>query len=89
MVKNLLCNPGDAGVIPRQGNKTLHAMEQLSATTTEPMHSGPCVPQLERPLAATTEVHVPQLERVHVLQLRPNQIRPDQSLSCVRLFVTP
>ena len=89
MVKNLLCNPGDAGVIPGQGNKTSHAMEKLSATTTEPMHSGPCVPQLERPLAATTEDHVPQPEKVHVLQLRPNQIKSDQSLSRVRLFVTP
>ena len=40
VVKNLPCNAGDAGSTPGPGTKIPCAMEQLCATTTEP------VPQL-------------------------------------------
>ena len=38
VVKNLPCNTGDIGLIPRQGTRIPHAMEHLSphATNTEP-----------------------------------------------------
>ena len=39
VVKNLPCNSGDVGLIPGQGTKIPHAMDQLSphATTSEPV----------------------------------------------------
>ena len=39
VVKNLASNAGDAGLIPGQGTKIPHAIEQLSqrASTTEPL----------------------------------------------------
>ena len=40
VVKNLLSNAGESDLIPGQGTKIPHAMEQLCplATTTEPLH---------------------------------------------------
>ena len=40
MVENVPCNAGHMGLIPAQGIKTPHAMEQLSpyATTRESVH---------------------------------------------------
>ena len=38
VVASLLCNAGDAGLIPSRGTKIPHATEQLN-----------CVPKLERP----------------------------------------
>ena len=73
MVKNLPSNAGVIGSIPGGGTKIPQAAGPLSprATTTEPMQSGACVPQLEISLCATTrEAHV--LQRSHVLQLKPN-----------------
>ena len=55
VVKNLPTNAGDVNSIPDQGTKIPHAREQLSpqATTTEPMCSEACAPQLERSPSAT------------------------------------
>ena len=46
VVKNLLCNAQDTGLIPGQGTNIPHATKQLSpgATTTKR-----CMPQLESP----------------------------------------
>ena len=51
MIENLPHNAGDEGLIPSWKTKIPHAMEQLSPhpATTEPAHSGACVPQLESP----------------------------------------
>ena len=45
MVKNILCNAGDTGLIPSQGPKIL--LPALGSPTTEPMGSGALVSQLE------------------------------------------
>ena len=57
VVKNPPCNAGDVSSIPGQATKIPQAEGQLSvqATTTEPVCSGACVPQLESPCATTTE----------------------------------
>ena len=58
VVKNLPSNAGDAGSIPGRGTKIPHAAGQLSlcATTTEPLCSRACMPQLERsPCTATKD----------------------------------
>ena len=34
MIKNMPCNKGDVGLIPGQGTKIPHAVEQLSPRTT-------------------------------------------------------
>ena len=49
MVKNLPCNAGDTGSIPRQGTRIPHAMEQLSphATNTEPTYQCAATKDLE------------------------------------------
>ena len=49
MVKNLPCSAGDGALIPGQETKIPHATEELNlhTATTEPPHSGSCVPQLE------------------------------------------
>ena len=68
VVKNPPSNAGDTGFIPARGTKIPHATGQLSpwpqllsmrATTTEPMCSGACGPQLER------EVCTPQQKIPH------------------------
>ncbi|TEA35916.1 hypothetical protein DBR06_SOUSAS810017, partial [Sousa chinensis] len=50
VLKNPSSNAGDTGSIPGWGTKIPHATGQLSlcATTTEPVLSGACKPQLER-----------------------------------------
>ena len=56
VVKNPPSNAGDAGLIPGRETKIPHAVGQLSprATTTEPVRSGGCAPQVERsPCTAT------------------------------------
>ena len=47
----------DMGSIPGQGTKIPYASEQLNppAATTEPAHSGACVPQLESPCTAVKD----------------------------------
>ena len=57
MIKNPPSNAGDVGLIPGQGTKISHAVEQLSlrATTTEPVRSGAREPQLERSPGASTK----------------------------------
>ena len=55
VLKNSPCNAGELGLVPGWGTKISHAVEQPSPcdATTEPVHSGACVPQLESPCAAT------------------------------------
>ena len=57
MVENPPANAGDVGSIPGQGTKIPHAVEKLSpcAATTEPVHSGARMPQLERSLCSATK----------------------------------
>ena len=50
MVKNLLSNAGDAGLIPGQGTKNPHVAEQLSQCTTRELE-----PQIERLCITVTE----------------------------------
>ena len=59
VVENLSCNAGDAGSIPGRGTKIPYDTRQLSphATTREPMHSGPHVPQLQSPRALEPARH--------------------------------
>ena len=59
-VKNLPCNGGDAGLIPGQGTKIPHIVEQLSpnAATPEPTHHN--------------EPSQMKQQRSHVSQLRPD-----------------
>ena len=57
VLENSLCNAGEVGLIPGQGTKIPHAVEQPVPrdATTEPVHPGACVPPLESPCAATEE----------------------------------
>ena len=67
MVKNTPSNVGGAGSIPGQETKIPHVVGQLSphAATTEPMHFGVLVPQLEKsPHAAIKNQHSP-LQNTH------------------------
>ena len=52
VVENLSTNKGDTVSIPDLGSKIQHVEQQLSPhdATTEPVPSGACMPQLERPV---------------------------------------
>ena len=65
VVINLLSNAGDMGLIPSQGTKISYAVGQFSphTSTMDPMWSGACVSQLEKP------VHLNK--KFHMLQLKP------------------
>ena len=58
VIKNLPSIAGDVGSIPRQGAKIPRATRQLNphSATTEPVHSGAHVPQLEISPHPATEI---------------------------------
>ena len=67
MVKNTPSNVGDVGLIPGQETKIPHVAGQLSpyAATTEPMHFGFLVPQLEKSSHATIKNRHSPLQNTH------------------------
>ena len=67
MVKNLPSNAEDAGLIPDQKTKILHAEWQLNpcATTRGPTHIRAHAPKLEKPPTL-------QLKKFHTPQQRPS-----------------
>ena len=54
VVTNPPSNAGDKSSIPGPGTNILHATKPVT-TTTEPVYSGTCVPQLERSLLTATK----------------------------------
>ena len=67
VVKNTPSNVGDAGSIPGQETKIPHVAGQLSphAATTEPMHFGVLVPQIEKSQHATIKNQHSPLQNTH------------------------
>ena len=67
VVKTTPSNVGDAGSIPGQETKIPHVAGQLSphAATTEPMHFGVLVPQLEKSPHATIKNQHSPLQNTH------------------------
>ena len=62
MVKNLPSNAGDVSSIPGWGTRIPHAAGQLSprATTTELVHSGAHILQLEKSTCPNEKTRMPQ-----------------------------